>query len=250
MIRREDRAGTTWVTFDRPERLNAFTAPDYRDVREAVERATDDPAVHALALTGTGRAFTAGADRSLVDGTATAADRDRASVEFRALLEALGQCDKPVLAAVNGLAVGLGCTILLHCDLVLVAESARLRLPFTALGMVPEAGSSVLLPARARWGDAVWSMLSSEWIEPATALDMGLAWRVLPDADLVSETERAAATIGALDAAAVAASKRLLTAGRAEIVRAAIDREHEALVGLLAARETDVARGGGSGHPG
>jgi enoyl-CoA hydratase/carnithine racemase len=109
-----------------------------------------------------------------------------------------------------------------------MAASARSRLPFTALGIVPEAGSSALFPAQTRWGDAVWAMLSSEWIDAASALAMGLAWRVVPDQHLIEETEGVAATIAAHDPAAVAATKRLLLEGRAEVVRAAMDRENAA----------------------
>ena len=225
MLRERVRGSTRWLTFDRPQRLNAFTGTDYRDLRAHIERATADPATRVIVLTGSGRAFSAGADRSLLDGTAASGDHKRAAEEFGPMLEAIAGCEKPILAAVNGLAVGIGCTILLHCDLVLVAESARLRFPFTALGTVPEAGSTAFPPQRASWGDALWAMLSSEWIDAAHALAMGLAWRVVPDAELLPRTEEAAAMIAAHDPAAVAATKRLLTAGRVDLVRAAMARE-------------------------
>ena len=232
----QDRA--RWLTFGRPDRLNSFTGADYADLRVAIEAATADVATRAIVLTGTGRAFSVGADRSLLDGTATADDRARAGVEFTAMLDALGRCDKPVVAAVNGLAVGIGCTILLHCDLVLVAESARLRLPFTALGLVPEAASSVLLPARARWGDVAWALLSSDWIDAQTAVDMGIAWRLVPDEALVEEARSAVAAITVHDPATVAATKRLLTAGRAALVRDAMAREHAEFAALLDGQTT------------
>jgi enoyl-CoA hydratase/carnithine racemase len=225
MLRERFWEGTTWLTFDRPERLNSFTGNDYRDLRIALERATSDTATRVIVLTGTGRAFSAGAERSLADGTTPAADLKLADDEFAALLEAIDQCDKPILAAVNGLAVGIGCTILLHCDLVIMAESARARLPFTSLGIAPEAGSSALLPARARWGDAMWAMLSSDWLDAPGCLAM--AWRVVPDADLLDDIEHAASTLAARDPAAVTATKRLLVAGRADAVRAAMQREYE-----------------------
>jgi enoyl-CoA hydratase/carnithine racemase len=175
-------------------------------------------------LTGNGRAFSAGADRSLLeDGPSV--DRELAGDEFRSMLDTLDRCDKPIIAAVNGLAVGIGCTLLLHCDLVLMAATARLLFPFTALGIVPEAASSALLPRRARWGDTLWAMLSSEWIEASSALDMGIAWRVVADEDLVDETDRVAGILASRDPAAVAATKRLLVSGRADIVREAMDRE-------------------------
>jgi enoyl-CoA hydratase/carnithine racemase len=229
-MRVEEHAGVRWLTLDRPERLNAFTGADYRDLRVAVEEAAADTSVRVVVLTGTGRAFSAGADRSLLDGSATDHDRALAGTEFGASLDALAACDTPVLAAVNGLAVGIGCTILLHCDLVLIAASARLRLPFTALGIVPEAGSSVLLPDRP---DVTWALLSSEWIDAPAAVAMGLAWRVEADDELVAATGRAAGTLAALDPASVAATKRLLHAGRADRVRAARDRELAEMSALL-----------------
>ncbi len=238
----EARDGTVWLTFDRPDRLNAFTGTDYRDLRLALERATTDAAVRAVVLTGAGRAFSAGADRSLLDGGAPPDERVLAGEEFGVLLEVIGRCDKPVIAAVNGLAVGIGCTVLLHCDLVVAAESARFRLPFTSLGVVPEAGSSVLLPQTARWGDAMWAMLSSDWFDAPTAQAMGIVWRVVADEELMTQTERVATAITELDPAAVSATKRLLTAGRADLVRAAMEREHAAFGSLT--RSSDDPDGG------
>jgi enoyl-CoA hydratase/carnithine racemase len=222
-------AGVRSLTFERPERLNSFTVADYSDLRAAIEQATDDASIRAIVLTGTGRAFSAGADRSLLDGTAGARDQDRAGAEFDALLDAFGNCNKPLIAAVNGMAVGFGCTLLFYCDVVIVGQGARLRLPFTALGIVPEAGSSALMATRARWSDTVWSMLSSEWIDADAAHEMGLAWRVVPDSELVSVAAQAAATIAALDPLAVSATKRLLVAGRTDVARAARQRELDEL---------------------
>jgi enoyl-CoA hydratase/carnithine racemase len=226
--------GVHWLTLDRPERLNAFTASDYRELRLAFDRAIADTAIRAIVITGAGRAFSVGADRSLLDGTAT--DQKEAGPEFMALLEVIGSCNKPIIAAVNGMAVGFGCTMLLYCDLVMMGESARLRLPFTALGIVPEAGSSALMPSRARWSDTMWAMLSSEWIDSHTAYTMGLAWRVVPDSELMASAGDAASTIAALDTSAVAATKRLLIAGRSDVARAAGNREIAELGRLLAAQ--------------
>jgi enoyl-CoA hydratase/carnithine racemase len=139
--------------------------------------------------------------------------------------------------AVNGLAVGIGCTMLMYFDLVLAAESARFRLPFTALGMVPEAGSTVLLPARARWDHTMWAMLSSEWIDAELAQEMGIVWRVVPDSSLLDVAAETAATITVLDPASVAATKRLLTAGRAAVACQGVDREQAEMRYLLRRRQ-------------
>jgi enoyl-CoA hydratase/carnithine racemase len=219
----------TWLTLARPDRLNAFTGQGYGELRSALERHNADSETRVVILTGKGRAFSVGADRSLLDPHAIGADRERAGDEFARLLDVFAAFEKPLFAAVNGLAVGFGATILMYCDVVIFAQTARMRLPFTELGIVPEAGSSALLPARVRWADAMWTVLSSEWIDATEALQMGLAWRVTPDADLHSQAATAAAKIAALDPLAVAATKRLMTAGRTEVARLAIARELEEL---------------------
>jgi enoyl-CoA hydratase/carnithine racemase len=225
MIEERHEGAVTWLTLNRPDRLNAFTVDAYRDLRLALERLAADDDTRVAVLTGRGRAFSAGADRSLLDKSAGEFDMRRAGDEFKKFLEVLGGFDKPLFAAVNGLAVGIGCTMLLYCDVVLIAESARLRFPFTELGIVPEAGSSVLLPARVRVADAAWVMLSSEWIDAPRAAQMGLANRMVADGDLLTETAGAAAAVAAHDPRSVVATKRLLTAGRLDAARLAIDRE-------------------------
>jgi enoyl-CoA hydratase/carnithine racemase len=221
-----------WLTFDRPEQLNAFTVAGYRDLRFALERLGIDDSVRAVVMTGRGRAFSAGADRSLLDGALPGSELEDARAEFTRLLETLGSFQKPLFAAVNGIAVGFGCTILLYCDVVILAETARLRLPFTALGIVPEAGSSTLLPARARLADAMWAMLSSEWIDAAAAVRSGLALRSVSDIDLIDEVTQAAAVIAAHDPRSVAATKRLMTSGRASEARQAIRRELDEMLAI------------------
>ena len=215
----------TWLTLDRPERLNAFTVDGYRELRIALQRLAVDDRARVAVITGRGRAFSAGADLSLLHGHSSPLDQQRAGEEFSLFLQALASFPKPLFAAVNGLVVGIGATMLLYCDMVFMAEGARLRLPFTALGTVPEAGSSVLLPARVRWADAMWAMLSSEWIEATEAHQIGLASRLVPDHALFERTATAAATVAAHDPLSVAATKRLMTSGRQEIAREAIARE-------------------------
>jgi enoyl-CoA hydratase/carnithine racemase len=236
MISEQREGPVAWLIFDRPERLNAFTANGYREFRLALERCGTDDLIRAVVVTGRGRAFSVGAHRSLLDPSSSDVDRDRAGEEFTLLLEALAQFAKPLFAAVNGLAVGFGATMLMYCDVVLLAETARLRMPFTELGIVPEAGSSALLPTRVRWADAMWSVLSSEWIDAAQAYRMGLAWCVEPDAELHHRAATAAATVAALDPQAVVATKRLMTAGRADAARQAIARELHELRALTARR--------------
>lgn len=232
MMRERRDGSTVWLEFDRPQCLNAFTAAGYRDLREALDRLAADDSSRVVVLTGRGRAFCAGADRSLLDPALPGNERHRAGEQFGQLLGSLGGFPKPLFAAVNGLAVGFGATMLLYCDVVVLAETARLRFPFTALGIVPEAGSSVLLPARSRWPDAMWAMLSSEWIDAAEAVRTGLAWRAVADAELVDQVAHAAAVVAAHDPRAVAATKRLLTHATANEARSAIRRELKEMLAI------------------
>jgi enoyl-CoA hydratase/carnithine racemase len=230
-----DRA-VAWITFDRPANLNAFTVEGYHRLRVALQRHALDDTVRAVVMTGRGRAFSVGADRSLLQDTLSESDGQRAGEEFSRLLEVLADFRKPLFAAVNGLAVGFGCTVLLYCDVVMLAHTARLRLPFTALGIVPEAGSTALLPARMRWADTMWAMLSSEWMDAEAAVRAGLALRAVADADLIDEVARAATSVAALDPRSVSATKRLLTAGQFDAARQAVGRELEAMRALRSDR--------------
>lgn len=228
----EHREGVAWLTLANGA-LNTFDGPQFVTLSAAIEQATADDGTKAIVLTGAGETFSAGIDRSLLDGRASKDDQRDAARGFRAVVEALIACDKPIVAAVNGAAVGIGCTLLLHCDLVLMAESARLRMPFAALGIVPEAGSSVLLPARVRWDEAMWLLLSGDWMDAARAVELGLAWRVEADDRLREATADVAAAITASDVETITSIKRLLVEGRASSVRAAFDREVDELQRLM-----------------
>jgi enoyl-CoA hydratase/carnithine racemase len=237
-----------WLEFSRPQCLNAFTVAGYRGLREALDRLATDDTVRVVVLTGRGRAFCAGADRSLLDAALPDSERRLAGEEFGQLLETLGTFPKPLFAAVNGLAVGFGCSMLLYCDVVILAETAKLRFPFTALGIVPEAGSSALLPARARWTDAMWAMLSSEWIDAADAVRTGLAWRSVPDADLIEEAKRASAVVAAHDPRSVAATKRLLMSGLFSEARQAVRRELDEMQALQWTARSAESHSAGAPH--
>jgi enoyl-CoA hydratase/carnithine racemase len=232
LMRRGEADGVRWITFNRPERLNSFTAVDYQDLRIALTECQADDDVRVIILTGTGRAFSVGADRSLLAGNDQTDVTQNAGIEFFALVDTLAALHKPIIAAVNGFAIGFGCTLLLYTDIILVATTARLRLPFTSLGIVPEAGSSGLLNQRMRHADAMWAVLTSEWIDSDRAVTSGLAWRAVDDHDLETEARDLATSIAALDPAAVTATKQLMVAGRADIAQRAIERELAALATL------------------
>ncbi len=177
----EDDAGVRVIAFDRPEARNAFDAPMYRAVTEALDGALGDDRIRAVVLTGRGTAFTAGQDLQELAALAAGNAAPDAGSGFQGLMDTVVSFDKPMLAAVNGVGVGLGCTLLGHVDLVLIDERARLRVPFAELGVPPEAASSWLFPARMGWQRASLMLLASEWLDAAQAVESGLALRVCPE---------------------------------------------------------------------
>jgi enoyl-CoA hydratase/carnithine racemase len=219
----EDQGPVRMLTLNRPERRNAFTADSYRLLARLLAEADRDPGVGAVLVRGSGPAFSSGVDlAALSEGP----DAGAALAEtFDRLIEALSSLGRPLLAAVQGPAVGFGATILLHCDLVVVSDDARLRFPFTALGTAPEAASSVLLPATVGDQRAAELLYTSRWVDAEEAVAMGLALRSCAPEDLQREAIVLAEAVAGQPRAAVAGAKRLLRAGRAELVRGALDRE-------------------------
>ncbi|MDH3521447.1 MAG: enoyl-CoA hydratase-related protein, partial [Myxococcales bacterium] len=154
---------------------------------------------------------------------------DGSSGGYAGCMAALLALDKPLLAAVRGVGIGIGATFLLHCDVVYVGESARLRFPFVSMGMVPEAASTYLLPAALGPARAAELFYTAEWIDAERAVALGLAARCLPDADLLDATLETARQIARQPLSALRATKRVLRAGHEAGVRAALDAEQAAL---------------------
>ena len=229
----EDEDGVRLIAFDRPAVRNAFDGAMYRAVTDALVGSLDDDGVGAVVLTGRGKAFTSGQD--LREMAALAAGGDSAPGSgFPALLDAVVSFDKPLLAAVHGVGVGLGCTLLGHLDLVLLDEEARLRVPFAELGVPPEAASSWLLPARMGWQRAASMLLASEWIDAHQAVESGLALRVCPAGTVLDETLTLARRIASFAPHTTREIKRLMIAPYRENIRAARAREDAAFTALFA----------------
>jgi enoyl-CoA hydratase/carnithine racemase len=221
------------LTLNRPARLNAFTAASYRALAAALDAAGRAPEVRVVLLLGAGRGFSSGVD---LDAIPTDGDpSSELSETFDELLESLLVFSKPLIAGVHGAAVGFGATILLHCDVVLVADDSRIRMPFTALGTAPEAGSSLLLPDLIGLPAAAELLFTSRWLEGAEAVRLGLAARCCSAAVLPDEARSLARAIAEQPPAAVAAAKRLIRSGRRDAVQAALRREREAARSLSAA---------------
>lgn len=217
--------GVRTITLHRPRQRNAFNLQMWDETRDALAEARADDRVRAVIVTGSEGAFTGGQDLGEMANPPAGIGPDHG---FPSFLEGLLGFDKPLLAAVNGVGVGIGLTLLLHCDVVYVAEGARLRAPFVTLGVVPEAGSSFLLPYILGWQRATEVLFGAEWIDAERAVALGLASRVCaPDALLPAIRARAEA-IAAHPLGSLRHTKRLLLATREEAVRAAVAREHRA----------------------
>ena len=235
----EDSDGVRLVAFDRDSARNAFDAAMYHAVNGALVDALADDAVHAVVLTGRGRAFTAGQDLREMVAIATGELGPDAGSGFTYLLDTLVSFDKPLLAAVNGVGMGLGCTMLGHVDLVLMERGARLRAPFAEMGVPPEAASSWLLPERLGWQQASALLLASEWIDAEQAVQAGLALRVCEEGTVVAETLALARTIASYPLAGTRRIKGLMMAGRRPAIEAARAREEAAFAALFADPDTN-----------
>lgn len=225
-LREATENGVRTLTFDRPEARNAFDARQYRLLRDALDRAADDDAVKVVILTGAGRAFTAGQD--LAEMAQPAAGAVGGEHPFGACLDRVVDFDKPLLAAVNGVGVGLGLTLLLHCDVVYIARGARLRVPFVSLGVVPEAASSYLLPLRVGHQAAAEILYTADWVDSARAVEIGLAARELEPERLLPELGALAARIAQHPIGSLRHTKRLVRECERDAIRAARAREDQA----------------------
>jgi enoyl-CoA hydratase/carnithine racemase len=245
MLRTDDHGRVRLLTLDRPEALNAFNTELYDAVTAGLDEAAADGGVAVVVLTGAGRAFSAGQDLGEMAALAgSMGEGGAAGHGFPRFMDALIGFPKPLIAAVNGLGVGLGLTVVGHCDLTLVAESARFRPPFTALGVVPEAASSYTLPALMGWQAATHALLTSAWISADEAVASGLALRKVADADLLPEALALAAEIAMWPISSLVGTKRVLRATHTEAVaeaRRREDREFSTMTGSPANLEALAA---------
>jgi enoyl-CoA hydratase/carnithine racemase len=234
-----DTAGVRLITFCRPEVRNAFDAALYAAVTASLRDARENDEVRAVVLTGRGAAFSSGQDLKEMVAIATGELGPGAGDGFRGLLDEVMTFDKPLLAAVHGVGLGLGLTLLGHVDLVLLEEGTRLRAPFAEMGVPPEAGSSVLLPERLGWPKAAAVLLAAEWLEADDAVAAGLALKVCPPGTVLDETMALARRIASYPGAGTQRIKQLMMAGRRDRVAAARGREEDAFAALFADPDTN-----------
>ncbi len=238
----EDGNRVRLLTLNRPEALNACNDDVYDALTAALREAAADPELAVVVLTGQGRAFSAGQDLAELATPRVHDDGQRHG--FPPFIEVVETFPKPLIAAVNGIGIGFGLTILPHCDLVLMADDARLRAPFVTLGVTAEAGSSFLLPAMVGWGNAAHLLYTASWIDAPKAVEIGLAWKAVPNAQLMDETMALAEEIARMPIPSLVTTKQILLAARLDAVRLARTRENEAfarLVGGPANREAIAA---------
>ena len=224
------------IRLNRPEKKNALSFAMYTAMSEALVKADSDPGVRVVLITGTPDCFTAGND--LADFAAAKPGQTSPAIRY---LETLAATCKPVVAAVGGVAIGIGTTMLLHCDLVYAGVGARFQLPFVNLGLCPEAASSVILPALVGAHRAAELVLFGESFDAEAARDLGIVNQVVADAELLATATRKAHQLSEKPPAALRTTKALLKSSQAEAVKQAMSREAQQFAALLKGPEANEA---------
>jgi enoyl-CoA hydratase/carnithine racemase len=214
-VRIERNGAVLAITFTRPERRNAITVAMYAALADAIEGAAGDDAIRVITIRGEGQDFTAGND---LHDFMTALPRESEDIPVWRLLRALARNTIPIVAAVQGNAVGIGTTMLLHCDLVVANRSARFSLPFVDLGLVPEAASTLLLPELAGRRRAARYLLLAEPFGTEEALDAGIVSHVASEGELDSRLAEIVAALVAKPPEALRLTQELLRQGSSDEV--------------------------------
>jgi enoyl-CoA hydratase/carnithine racemase len=230
----QDRVLT--IRMNRPEKKNALTGAMYNAMSEALANADGDTDVRAILITGVPDCFTAGNDIS--DFANAKPGQSSPAIRF---LETLAATAKPVLAAVDGVAIGIGTTMLLHCDLVYATPSARFQLPFVNLGLCPEAASSLILPSLMGTHRAAELLLFGEPFGADVARDLGIVNQLLAQSELLATTTAKAQLLAQKPPASLRTTKMLLKSGQSDAIKQAMAREGQHFAALLQGREAKEA---------
>jgi enoyl-CoA hydratase/carnithine racemase len=230
-----DDARVRVITFNRPEALNAFNDEMYHEAGRALEEAATRDDIACVVLTGTGRGFSAGQDLGEMGRLSDAEARDFGDEGpgFPHFLDTLAALPRPVIAAVNGIGVGIGMTMLLHVDVAFIATTARLRAPFVPLGVVPEAAGSLLMPVVMGNQRAAAKLYTGEWISAEEAVEMNLALRTVPPEELMDAALDLARRIAKMPVASLSATKQMVVESRIDAVRAARAREDQTFTKMI-----------------
>jgi 2-(1,2-epoxy-1,2-dihydrophenyl)acetyl-CoA isomerase len=248
----DERDGIATVTLNRPERLNAYVPQMGEDVVAAFHAARDDADVRVIILTGAGRGFCSGVDLDALKAQQAGKESGPGpklgeEAFLRSFPLELPEFPKPVIAAINGAAVGVGITMTLPCDVRIAAESAKLGVPFTKLGILPGLGSSYLLSRIVGEARARELVLTSRLVRAPEALEMGLVNKVVPDGQVLEAAREMASQMAACDPDAQAVAKRLFTHGSRGDMAEAMRGEQagsQALRELRASRQAAPQPGG------
>ncbi len=235
-VRIERVGAVLCVTFDRPDKKNALNRAMYIAATQALRDAGGDPSIGAVVFAGSGGVFTAGND--IADFLEASAEPG----EFPAFtfIKTLAACETPLVAAIEGMAIGIGATMMLHCDLVYAAPDATFRMPFVDLGLVPEAASSLLLPRRIGMAKAAEYLLLGEAFGAGEAVRFGLANAIVPACELHGFAIEQATRLAAKPRAAITATRRLMR-GDAKKIFARIEEEAQLFSAALQSEEARAA---------
>jgi enoyl-CoA hydratase/carnithine racemase len=233
----EHADGVTTMTLNRPEKKNAITAPMYQTMADTLERAHDDAKVRAILIRGGAGVFSAGND---LEDFMKAPPKGTDAPVFQ-FLHRISAMDKPVVASVAGAAIGIGTTLLLHCDLVYAADTATFALPFAQLGLCPEAASSWLLPRIAGYQLAAEKLMLGEAFDAKEAHRMGIVNRILPAAEVDAFAFLQAAKLAALPASSLRVTKSLMKHAQEREIAVQMDEEAVHFGKLLLAPEAREA---------
>jgi len=225
VLRELDADGVLLITLNRPQRKNAFNEAQWHGLGNALTEAREDPRVAACVLTGAGGNFSSGVDLASFGGGDTSQASGEIASGFDHCVASIFAFDKPLLASVEGVAVGGGCTIAVASDIVYVGESVRMRLPFANLGLVPEIASSYTLQAQIGRQRAAELMFSAEWIDATRAVDVGMAAARFPDEEVLGATLARAREIAQWPVSALRGIKRTLMEAHRAGIQAALEVE-------------------------
>lgn len=228
VLTEQDSDGVLLVTLNRPRKKNAFDDAQWNAAGTALRDARESKRVAAVVFSGAGGDFSAGVDLGSFSQTPEPR-KDGYATAYDAFMAALTEFDKPLLAAVRGVGIGIGATFLLHCDVVYVGASTRLRMPFAALGLVPEGASTYLLEAVVGARQAAELFFTAEWIDAERAVEVGIATRAYSDEEVLDATLAKAREIARYPVPALQAIKRTLLAHRRAGVELALEVEREGM---------------------
>ncbi|MFZ6721421.1 enoyl-CoA hydratase [Undibacterium sp. Ji49W] len=233
--------GILTINFNRPEKKNAITQAMYQAMADALRDAETDVTVRAILITGKPEIFTAGNDlEDFMKNSGSIASPDNLPPVYQ-FMQALNELGKPVIAAVSGAAVGIGTTLLMHCDMIYLADNARLSMPFTQLGLCPEFASSMVFQQIVGYQRAAEKLMLGEAFSAQEAFEMGFVNKVLPLEELLPYAQQQAAKLVALPAASIRVTKRLMKGNQPAAISAKMLEENKHFAAMLSGPEAKEA---------